>query len=805
MSAQRFAIGTQFRWQDVDYEVKRLLPDNKVNILNLQTGEIHTVQFIELFRAICDESLQFLQDGEPVQNSAGSDYLDLADIPPHLLNIARHREEIVLPLLDLAPSERKTAIDQVIAEVKGNSETVEAEPNMDDEVIVITLETAVSVTSVYRWIANYEKSGRDVRSLVPNTGKRGGKGMARTKDRIEVIVQSVIEDFYFARERRTHAYIHREIAVRVEEENRQRLPDDQLKCPGISTIRRRVLALDKERVLTAKKGKRAAKRELTQYGHMEYPNMPLERVEIDHTLSDLIVVDDGDMIPLGRLTVTYCVDTATRYPLGIYLGFEPPSYLTVLECLYHAILPKPDTRAKYGTENEWLAHGIPYNLVIDNGKEFISKSLQDSCALLGISLQQTPVMTPHLKAAVERMFGTINTGLLHTLPGTTFSNIWQRGDYKSLRNACIKLSDLDQMMNIFLVDIYAQNFHRGLKAIPAKRWEALTEFGFFPRVPSSAEELRILLGRMDHRTVQPYGIEFKSLRYNSSDLTYLRTQLKKQPNKRVKLKYHPGDISRIYVFNPFDNEYIEVPALAQEYTHELSLWKHEVILNEARKHADRVDIVALGRAQRKIQEIVDHSLSQGKKRTHAKEARWQQSGSTPSLDDAELSENGTPSTPIPPANETVMGTQSGDMAQPNDVVHSADMVYTDGEEFPVVDIVTPTPSPNDIPSADPLVDPLPSTETSNVNRNRKLSQSTPKTPSAQEDEFEFDMEELETAGWGVINEESIDFDDYDAEFELGFDEDTNALTDATEPRIQIEKNVDEIVDTETKDKDIENE
>jgi hypothetical protein len=275
-----------------------------------------------------------------------------------------------------------------------------------------------------------------------------------------------------------------------------------------------------------------------------------------------------------------------------------------------------------------------------------------------------------------------------------------------------------------------------LKAIPAKRWEALTEFGFFPRVPSSAEELRILLGRMDHRTVQHYGIEFKSLRYNSDELTYLRIQLKKQPNKRVKLKYHPGDISRIYVFNPFDNEYIEVPALAQEYTHELSLWKHEVILNEARKHADRVDIMALGRAQRKIQEIVDHSLSQGKKRTHAKEARWQQSGFTPSLDDAEPSEN----SPFP-ANEILNRTLSEDeyfpedASFPNEDALLDDLAFADECDSPVVDMDATT--------------------------------SAPATTSAQEDEFkfEFDIDELETAGWGVINRESIDFDDYGAEFE----------------------------------------
>jgi putative transposase len=42
------------------------------------------------------------------------------------------------------------------------------------------------------------------------------------------------------------------------------------------------------------------------------------------------------------------------------------------------------------------------------------------------------VQTPHLKAAIERAFGSVNTGILHKLPGTTLSNVIQRGDYDSL-------------------------------------------------------------------------------------------------------------------------------------------------------------------------------------------------------------------------------------------------------------------------------------------------------------------------------------------------------------------------------------
>ncbi len=620
MSAQRFSVGKQFRWRDEVYEVKRLLPDGNLNLINIRTGEAQTVACIQLVRDLLADELRFLVGGQPVERVSKSSYVDLSDCPESLRAVAEYRLEVIRPLLDLPPRGRRRAVRARVKKFRDERQTNER-----------SLQTSISVTSVYRWMDDYTKSEGDIRALIPDTEKRGGKQQSRLVREVEAIVQSTLEEHYYVPEKRTIDYLHREIAVRVEEENQQRPLQEQLEIPSRSTVARRIAALDVENKLVAKLGKRAAKRQLTQYGRTEYPTIPLERVEIDHTSSDLIVVDENDHLPLGHLTLTYCLDTATRYPLGYYLSFEPPSYLSVMACLYQTICPKGDVQECYGTEHDWIAYGIPYTLVIDNGKEFIGRDLEDACQLLGIILQQTPVKTPHFKAAVERMFGTLNTGLLHSLPGTTFSNPRQRGDYDSLKQACITLGDLDQMMHIFLMDIYAQNFHRGLQGIPARRWEQVTQNGFFPRVPTSAEELVILLGRVAYRTVQPYGIDFHCLRYNCSELTLLRTRMKRRSDRRIKIKYNPADLSHIHVYDPDDKRYIEVPALAQEYTRGLSLWKHQVIRNFVLSQQDRVDIVALGQAQRKIQAIVEEGLRSKKLRTRAKIARWQTSSQASDL------------------------------------------------------------------------------------------------------------------------------------------------------------------------------
>lgn len=629
MSVQRFKIGQQFCWNHEYYEVRQLLPGNKLRLVSLRTNEGQLAAFIELYQALLASKLQFvLEKGQAVSQKRPSNYIDLADCPQELLAVARYRLDVIEPLLGLSGSQRRMAIKERVAELQQS----EVEHN---------LLTAISEASIYRWLRDYSQSGNDLRALIPNTQKRGGKKVTRLNPTVEHIIKVTLSDLVDVDEVRTTDYIHREIAVRIAEENQQRKPQDTLKLPSRATVGRRIQNTDGLRWVG-----RRTEVDLRQYEATPYPTTPLARVEIDHTRSDIVIIDDTDLLPLGRLTLTYALDTATRYPLGYYQGFEPPSYLAVMACLYHTILPKNNVRQQYGTQHAWLAHGIPFTLVVDNGREFVGRDLDDSCQLLNIVLERMPPHTPHFKAAVERMFGTTNSGIFYTLPGAIFARPGQQSRYDSWQQACLSLGELDQIMHLFLVDIYAEDFHRGLGGIPARHWAEATRNGFFPRVPASAEELRILLGRIAYRTIQPYGVELFSLRYNCTELTPLRTRLSKCDHKQVKVKYNPADLSCIYVYDAEEKQYIEVPALAQAYTQGLSLWKHRVIRNFVLNEQRSVDIVALGRAQRKIQAIVEQSMTHKKVRGRARIARWQNKGPLTNGSQADPTPSATTDTPV---------------------------------------------------------------------------------------------------------------------------------------------------------------
>lgn len=605
MSNMRFIEGVQFSWQGNRFIVRARLARNRVRLENIATGIVHIESSLKLAQALFDGQLRFdnAQEGEEDEVHRQP---ELSAYPPEAVEEARFKLSIIQPLL----SNKLTR-----AEVKAY---VEEQKELYPDV-------RISTTSVYRWKSDYEASGYDLRSLIR---KIRDTQQSLLQSEVEAIIASVIDTYLLKSQSSpqpqlpTAKELHQEIVLRVDEANANRSEADAFKAPSRRTIARRVAQQNPVDLYAARYGEKEARRKYRQYGQAPHAKQPLERVEIDHTTLDVILVDDEDGMPLGRPTFTIVVDNYTRYPLGAYIGFDPPSYYTVKSALYHAILPKTGMRAVYGTENEWLSYGLFDELVVDNGKEFIGQDLRDACAILGITLSPSPVAMPWFKAGVERAFRTYNSNLFHSIPGTTFSNILERGDYKSMAQSAITLHDAKEIFFTYVVDIYAQDFHKGLRDIPAQKWQAAIDKGFSPRVPTDPAELYVALGRVTERVLHHYGVKLLNLRYNlvgNDDLAQLRAQL---DGKKVKVKYHPDDLSRIHIINPFNHQIIELPAIDPVgYTRHLSLWKHRVILKEA-KTEGAVDVAALGRARRRIRAKIDASRDQKELHARKKIARW---------------------------------------------------------------------------------------------------------------------------------------------------------------------------------------
>ncbi|MBM7842182.1 Mu transposase C-terminal domain-containing protein [Herpetosiphon giganteus] len=626
MARMRFRVGTRYLFKEQVYRVVQMLVNNQLLIENQSFGGQSTIAYDELVALWKAGELVF-EVPSPIarhhsKKPLATEYTheSFSQLPKAWREEAWRRYQLLLPLLKRPEAERTRVNIQAYTATLNPTEQESATKSRG-------LGTAISPQSIERWLRLFEQSGYDLRALVPRFHRSSRKGESRLNAEVNDIIQQALTECSINRQHRTVDDVYLKVVNLIAEANRTRPKTEQLKHPHPKTVYRRIKAYDPS-LIHRRLSRVEAQADATVTGGVTVSRI-LERVEIDHTLLDILLVDEEDGLVIGRPTLTFALDVYSGMPFGFYIGFEPPSYYTVASCLLHGILPKPDVCKLYDTAHQWPVYGLAETLIIDNAKELIGRDLEEACGQLGIILERMPVRTPWFKAAVERYFKTQNTGLLHLLPGTTFSNVLMKGDYNAGGEACLSLAAFLKILHIFLLDIYAQRWNSSKKAVPAKLWEEGMLSGILPSLHTSAEETRILLMRTETRVIQRSGIEFECLYYRNLELARLRSLLPKN-ERRVKIKFDPSDISTIYVIDPITGSSIPVPAANQEYTKGLSLWKHRIIKNFTLAEKNEVDIEGLAAAKAKIQKIVaDEYINSRRNKGRKTAARYLDIGTSP--------------------------------------------------------------------------------------------------------------------------------------------------------------------------------
>jgi putative transposase len=62
--------------------------------------------------------------------------------------------------------------------------------------------------------------------------------------------------------------------------------------------------------------------------------------------------------------------------------------------------------------------------------------------------------------------------MIHELPGSTFSNIRQRGAYNSDAKAALSQAELEKWITLAICGPYHNAWHTSIKQTPAARWAA---------------------------------------------------------------------------------------------------------------------------------------------------------------------------------------------------------------------------------------------------------------------------------------------------------------------------------------------
>lgn len=419
--------------------------------------------------------------------------------------------------------------------------------------------------TVYRWWRDWKQSGEDIAVLLPkpNPGR-----VSRYLQDYRLLLIEVADELIYQPVPGTKLDAYHLFKVKVIEANS--LKTVPLEIPSKATFYRLLnKVLDPYQLVLMQEGRQAAEKAFRATGEGVRTTRILERVEIDHTPINLMVIDDVTGEVCGRPSLTVIIDHYSKMPLGIYVGFEPPSSVSVMRAMRNAILPKNDIEKRFPEfPCKWPAFGIFGLMACDNGSEFHDKQLKRMCNELNIELLFCPKKHSWFKGSIERYVGTINDSVCNKMDGTTFSSIGERGEYNSVAEARHTLKDLERYILSWIINIYNVDFHEGLGDTPLNVWTEglkLVE----PCLPASRDSLDLTLTKEYLRKVNHEGVQLLRLKYNSAELGLLRRQLKS--NSSVRVRVDPENIGSVWIYDDFSTSFFLVPCRTPEVAEGVSL------------------------------------------------------------------------------------------------------------------------------------------------------------------------------------------------------------------------------------------
>ncbi len=444
----------------------------------------------------------------------------------------------------------------------------------------------LSRSSVYRLLRRYQQAAQTSSLLV---GHRGTPQQHRRLSELrETIVTRAIEEKFLSRPRMTTSRLTEEIRIRCLRAT--------LKPVSRKAIEMRIALLDPRLVKRGRHGAKAAHDAFGPVGGAYDVTEPLAVMQIDHTPVDAIVVDSLTRKAIARPWLTLAIDVATRVVMGMSVSLEAPSIHSVSLALTHACLPKDRWIADRGMDLSWDVLGLPKSLHMDNAKEFKSEAIRRGCDEYGIKKIFRPIARPHFGGHIERLIGTL-MGRVHLLPGTTTSNVAERGDYDSAKSAIMTLTEFEAWLALEIAGRYHRQTHRALGISPLAAWQAALKDGLVPSLPGDARQFTLHFLPMEMRSLRKDGIHLFNIRYWSERLPLIA-----RPGDDLVVRYDPRNLGRIYVLGR-DGDYHDI-VYADVRHPPISLWEQRFARASLRAQQRRVDETGIFKVLDQQQAIV---------------------------------------------------------------------------------------------------------------------------------------------------------------------------------------------------------
>ncbi|CAB4962863.1 unannotated protein [freshwater metagenome] len=381
------------------------------------------------------------------------------------------------------------------------------EPHLTEGVTLAELARAgvASERTLQRWLRCYRAEGLAGLDRSP----RSDRGKLHMPDYLVALVRELATK----RPRPPVSVIHRKVAALAIAEGDQ--------APSYSSVARIISSVPVSRIAAATDP--AAYRDHHELVHRREASTSNEMWQADHTVLDILVLDDAEDPVRPWLSVV--LDDHSRAIAGYFISLDAPSALNTALALRHAIWRKGNP--------EWIVSGIPEQLYVDNGADFVSEHVEQACMALKIRLTHSLPGRPRGRGKIERLFRTINDMFLSDLPGHLI-----RG--KLLSAPALSLDELRVRFEAFVCGVYHQRLHGSTGEAPIARWQ---KGGFLPAMPDSLDQLDMLLVHVPKpRKVLRDGIRLLGRRYVEPTLAAF-------VGEKVTVLYDPRDLTEVHVYH----------------------------------------------------------------------------------------------------------------------------------------------------------------------------------------------------------------------------------------------------------------
>lgn len=603
----RFVVGQHVMRDGRVLKVLQPNPGGGVVLRDLASGAVETLTASEVLREYANDNLEFVEDPDLPQRERGAGDCVLADVPERLLDEAYRRKAYCEAVEAEGCSLSKKPLAAVIARVAAQRGDVRGKPD------AAGAKSAPSPSTLRRWLARWTSSGRDLRALVPAVHLRGNRKRKLSStfgipDGVLAEMDEAVLREYLRPERPTKQMAHDAAVAVIERRNEERRlrGETLLRIPSYRAISAWLDRQDHQVVTAAREGLRKAKRLFTPVQQGPVAIRPLEIVETDHTVLDVWAIDESG-VPLGRPTLTVLIDRCTRVVVGFHLGFDKAGAGPLMCALRNGVMPKTYLPTEWpefpAIPAEWPVFGRPETLVVDNGPEFHSRAFKLACEQLGIAIQYSPAGSPWFKGIVERWFRTCAVKFVHRLPGTTFSNVVVKGDYKPQKMAVMTLRQIRYALTHFIVADYNRSLHKGIDDRPLRLWEEKVRS--FPVVPVKRKDLDCLLGGIEERCLTAEGVHLFGLRYlaNEETVSLLR---RLGDSVTVTVRYDPMDLGQVKVYDADRRCYLTMRAARPDYADGLSSALHRRLRKiKLQQGSSYVSVGELARARDDLRRLYD--------------------------------------------------------------------------------------------------------------------------------------------------------------------------------------------------------